>query len=165
MPLNEKSTIYSPHMLDDMFDSGTRRDVMPIPAFTVEIPKGDDYVRVTLKELSFALIPEQNGGMHLFDDLRKEVEIASNNPNAGITAEEIMEKITFSLEVPPMNVKGDSNGIFQGKAPAFVKASAATLRHYVDDTIDTEQTDAIIAAAKHKLLAAAKKWNAARSIH
>lgn len=151
-------------MLDDMLDAGTRREVMP-PAFKVDIPKGDDYVRVILKELSFALIPEQNGGMHLFDDLRKEVEITSNNPNAGITAEEIMEKITFSLEVPPMNVKGDSTGIFQGKSPAFVKATPEAFIQYVDDTMDTEQADAIIAAAKQELLSAAKKWNAARSIH
>ena len=145
-------------MLDDMLDAGVRREAMPIPHFTVEIPKGEDVIRVTWKGVNFVLIPQQKKSIRLFDDVRTEVGQLKENATAGFPESEVMEEMELSLEIPLANVEGRPNDVFGGKTPAFVKANTEMFARYVDGSIDEVQTNAIVAAAKAELMKAAKSW-------
>ena len=149
-------------MLEEISPTVGHREGIPVPQFSVEVPDGEDTVSVRWKGIRFALIPHQNEGIHLFDDMRAEVGMLLNNPNPGFTEDDVMDHMTFSLEVPPQSVQNVSNRLFKSTTPPVVKAGTNTFIVYVDDTIDDVQSDAILAAAKKELMNAAKRWKVSK---
>ena len=149
-------------MLEEISPTVGHREGIPVPQFSVEVPDGEDTVSVRWKGIRFALIPQKNEGIHLFDDVRTEVGQLRENAKAGFPESEVMQEMVLSLEVPVANVEGHPNEVFGGKTPAFVEANTEMFARYVDDSIDEVQTNAILAAAKTELMNAAKKWNVSK---
>lgn len=137
---------------------GTRHEEQP--RFALEVPQGEDIVRVTWSAgehpVVFALVPDfrtGSNGFALFDDAHAELRQVALQPKSGIDPEEILEHMSFTLEVPDHNANGQSNGVFAGKEHPHIKATTLSLVQFVDASITDDDFEKIVEQAKSTLLA------------
>lgn len=138
-------------MLDRPHNSSFEKPAEKVPEFFLGVPDGEDVVRVRWGNLSFALIPQFIKGVSGRDNVFIDLQRMKTHPEEGIEAE-ILDEITFGLEVPLQTADGTDNQIFDDKFSPVVKASLGYMRRFVDPTITDADFGDLIAAAKSAYL-------------
>jgi hypothetical protein len=143
-------------MLDRPHNPSLEKATEKIPGFSLDLPEGEDVVRVRWGQSKFALIPQFIKGVSGRDNVFIDVQRTKTHPEEGLEAD-IFDEITFGFEVPLQTANGADNPVFDGKTPPVAKAKPDHLRMYVDPAMTDADFDKLMTAAKNAYLMSMKK--------